>query len=188
MILLTGKEHESYLNQTNCHIFKKKFGDEYTANKYRKVRDHCHYTGKYRGAAHNIYSLKYNINKKIPVDFCNRLNYDDHFIIKELAKEFEREFNCLGENTQKYKTFSVPITKGVTRINKNRKEITKAISCELQFIDSIRFVASSLSNLVDNFDEVIYLIKCINIGMIMNNVKHVESNTKIVIPVLKTQN
>ena len=51
---------------------------------------------------------------EIPVVFYNGSNSDYHFIIKELAKLFEGQFECLGENTEKYKTFSVPIEKDVT--------------------------------------------------------------------------
>ena len=59
------------------------FKHEYTMDKnYLKVKDHCHYRGKYRGAAHSIYNLKYIIPKEIPVVFHNGLNYDYHFIIK----------------------------------------------------------------------------------------------------------
>ena len=66
---------------------------------------HC----KYRGAAGSICNLRYNVPNEIPVNFHNGSNYDYHFIIKELANEFEGQFECLGENTKKYKTFSVPI-------------------------------------------------------------------------------
>ena len=76
--------------------------------------------------------------------------YDYHFIIKELAEDFKNQLTCLGENTGKYITFTVPIEKEVTRINKNGQEITRNISYVLWFIDSARFVASSLSNLVNN--------------------------------------
>ena len=70
-----------------------------------KVRDPCHYTGKYRGAAHDICNLRYKIPKEIPVIFHNGSTYDYHFIIKELAEEFEGEFECLGANTEKYNFF-----------------------------------------------------------------------------------
>ena len=86
--------------------------------KYHKVGDHCHYTGEYRGAAHSICNLKYH----------NGSNCDYHFIIKELAKDFKKQFICLGENTEKYITFTVPVEKEVTRIDKNGEEITKDIS------------------------------------------------------------
>ena len=55
---------------------------------------------------------------EIPVVFHNGSNYDYHFIIKELEKEFKRQLDCLRENIQKYKTFSVPIEKEVTKLIK----------------------------------------------------------------------
>ena len=63
--------------------------------------------------------------KKIPIVFQNGSNYDYHFIIKELAEEFKKQFTCLAENTEKYITFAVPIEKDIKRIDKNGKEITK---------------------------------------------------------------
>ena len=54
--------------------------------KYFKVKDHCHYTGKYRGAAHDICNLRYTVSKKTPVIFHNGSIYDYYLIIKELAE------------------------------------------------------------------------------------------------------
>ena len=76
------------------------------------------------------------------------------------AWESEKQFTCLGENTKKYITFTVPIGKGVRRIDKNGEEITKNTSHILQFIDCARFMASSLSNFVNNLSEGIHKIKC----------------------------
>ena len=84
---------------------KKKLRTDNNNKKYHKVKDHCHYTGKYRGAAHDICNLRYKTRKEIPVVFYNGSTYDYHFIIKELAEEFEGEFECLGEKTEKYITF-----------------------------------------------------------------------------------
>ena len=128
--------------------------------KYCKVRDHCHYTGEYRGAAHSICNLKYSVPKKIPIVFHNGSNYDYHFIIKELTEEYKRQFTRLRENTEKYRTFTVPTGKEVPGIARNGEEITKNISYILQFIDSAIFVASSLSNLANNLSERIHRIKC----------------------------
>ena len=64
------------------------------------------------------------------------------------------------KNNEKYITFTVPIEKEVTRIDKSGKEVTKNMSCILQFFDSVRFMASSLSNLVNNLYEGIHRIKC----------------------------
>ena len=62
--------------------------------------------------------------KKKFIAFHNGSNFDYHFIIKELAEEFEKQFTCLRENTEKYITFKVSIEKEVTRIDKNGEEIT----------------------------------------------------------------
>ena len=99
MIALTKEERKTHCEQNICYICKKKFSTDDDNKRYRKVKDHCHYTGKYRGAAHNICHLKYKIPKEIPVVFHNGSTYDYHFIIKELAEEFEGQFECLGENT-----------------------------------------------------------------------------------------
>ena len=69
--------------------------------KYSKVTDHCHYTRKYRGAAHSICNFKSSVFIKIPIVFDNGSNYDYNFIIKELAEEFKKQLTCLGENTEK---------------------------------------------------------------------------------------
>ena len=73
--------------QNICYICKK----EFSANdkKYQKVKNHCHYTGTYRGAAHNVFNLRYKTPKEIPIVFHNSSKYDYHFIIKELAEEFD---------------------------------------------------------------------------------------------------
>ena len=94
-------------------------------DKYRKVRDHCHFTAEYRGVAHSTSNLKYSVPKNIPIASHNGSNYDYHFAIKELAEEFEKKITYLGESTEKYITFTVPIEKEVTRIDKNGEEVTK---------------------------------------------------------------
>ena len=151
MIPLTTEEKIYHNKQKICYICKKEFSNNEEKN--YKVWDHCHYTGKYRGAAHNICNLRYKVPKEIPTVFHNGSTYDYHFIIKELVKEFEGNFECLGENTEKYITFSVPIKK---KIENKDLEITYKI----KFIDSFRFMSSSLSKLVDNLSEGIHNNKC----------------------------
>ena len=92
--------------------------------------------------------------------FHNASNYDFHFFIKELAKEFKGELNFLPKNTEKYKTFSNSIRKKIKMIDKDGKEITKTIPFKLKFLDSARFMASSLSNLVNNLAAGIHKVKC----------------------------
>ena len=128
------------------YICEKEFSTDNKNKKYNKVRDHCHYTGKYRGAAHNNCNLRYKIPKEIPAVFHNGSTYGYHFIIKQLAREFKDNFECIGENTEKYITFSVPI--------KKEHYNGKPSIYRLKFIDSCRFMQSSLSNLVDNLSEI----------------------------------
>ena len=111
----------------------------------RKVRDHCHYTGKYRGAAYSKCNLNYKIVKEVPVLFHNGSVYDYDFIIKYLAREFKGNSECLGENTEKYISFTVPFKKVI-----NDKETKYRI----RISDSCRFMQDSLSNLVDNLSQL----------------------------------
>ena len=100
MIPLTDEENRSYENQKLCHVCKKLFKKD-----DKKMKDHCHFTGKYRGAAHNKCNIKYKITKNILIVFHNLSSYDGHFIIKELANELDGILECLGENTKKYISF-----------------------------------------------------------------------------------
>ena len=152
MVSLTTEEKIHYNKQKICYICKKEFNNN--DKKQQKVKDHCHYTGKYRGAAHNICNLRYKVPKEIPVVFHNSSTYDYHFIIKELVKEFDGNFDCLGENTEKYITFSVPLKKKI----ENKASIE--INYKTKFIDSCRFMSSSLSKLVDHLSEGIHNNKC----------------------------
>ena len=95
--------------------------------KYCKVRYHCHYTGEYRDATHSIRNLKYCVPKKVLIVFHNESNYDYHFAIKELAVEFKKRFTCLGENTGKYITFTVPVEKKLQELIKMEKKLQKYI-------------------------------------------------------------
>ena len=99
MIELTLEERKEYKDATYCHIYKKVFGDK---KKHRKVRDHDHYTGKYRGATHSICNLRYSAPKDIPVLFHNGTNYDFNLIITELAEELRSELQCIPVNTNRY--------------------------------------------------------------------------------------
>ena len=164
MVSLTTEEKIHYNKQKICYICKKEFNNNNDTTessslerkKQQKVKDHCHYTGKYRGAAHNICNLRYKVSKEIPVVFHNGSTYDYHFIIKELVKEFDGNFDCLGENTEKYITFSVPLKKKI----ENKASIE--INYKIKFIDSCRFIPSLSSKLVDNLSEGIHNNKCSN--------------------------
>ena len=150
MIPLTDNENKFYEERKECHISQKEFCYDKNEKKkfklYQKVRCHCHYTGKFRGAAHSICNLNYKVPQEIPVKIHNGSKYDYHFIIRELAEEFKGQFECLGENTEKYITFSVPI--------KKENDNDKTITCKIKFIDICRFMESKLSDLPDNLSEI----------------------------------
>ena len=74
---------------------------------------------EYKGAANSICNLKHGVPKTIPIALHNRSNYDYHFIVKELPEEFKKQLTCLGKKTEKFITFTVPIEKEVTTIDKN---------------------------------------------------------------------
>ena len=97
----------------------------------------------------------YNTPREIPVVFHNGSSYDYHFIVKGLGEEFEGDFECLGENKEKYITFSVPIEK-----ESNEDE---TIIYRIKFIGSFRFMPTSLSTLVDNLsNKIIENGKCVD--------------------------
>ena len=77
-------------------------------------------------------NLRYKVPKEIPVVFHNVSTYDYHFIIKQLAREFKGNFECIGENTEKYISFFVPI--------KKEHDNGKPSIYRLKFIDSYRFM------------------------------------------------
>ena len=126
--------------------------DKNTFKLYHKVRYQCYYTEKFRGAAHTICNLRYKTPKEIPVAFHNGSTYDYHFIINKLAKEFYGQVECWGENTEKYVNFSVPISKELDN--------DKTITYRLKFIDSFRFMSTSLSSLVDNLAAKLHSDNC----------------------------
>ena len=153
MIPLTYKENKSYKEQETYHICKEKFcmdKDDKNYKNKRKVKDHFHYTGKFRGAAHSKWNLNYKSSKEIPI-IIHHANYDTHFIINQ-SEEFKGKLNCIEENMEKYINFSVPIKKEFD----NGKKITH----KLKFIDSFRFMSTSLSELVDNMSGILNSIEC----------------------------
>ena len=114
IISLTKEEKINYNDQQICYICKKEFDKNDKKPHQVKIIVIIRVN---TGAAHNICNLRYKVPKEIPVVFHNGSTYDYHFIIKELVKEFEGNFDCLGENTEKYITFSVPLKKKIE--NKN---------------------------------------------------------------------
>ena len=124
---MSAEEKEKFQLSNSCWICNKLFdvGD-------KKVRDHCHITGKYRGAAHFSCNTNLKLSKKVPVIFYNLRSYDSHLITKEIGK-FDVKVSVIPNGLEKYMAFT---------INKN-----------LAFIDSIQFMNLSLDSLVRNLSD-----------------------------------
>lgn len=96
------------------------------------VRDHCHVTGKFRGAAHNACNITLKQRERIPILFYNLRGYDSHLIMEVIAKMKDKNINCIPQNHDKH---------------------IWLCSGKLEFIDTFQFLSSSLEKLVDNLVE-----------------------------------
>ena len=150
LIELTKEENENHKNQKVCYICRKEFGAYDKDKNYCKVKHYCYFTGKYEGACHKICRSKCKSLKEIPIASHNGSTYDYHFTVNEPATSFKEygNFECFGENSEKYITFSVPFKKDL--------ENGKSIKYKLKFIDSFRYMATSLSNLVNILSNQLY--------------------------------
>ena len=140
MTPLTKSQLKEHKRATKCHICFKPFGDR------GKVRDHCHCGGIYRGAAHFSCNLRYKIPSYIPVVFHNLAGYNAHLFIRELAK-YTTSMGVIAKNVEDYISFSikVEVDKYVdSEGNERPREI------ELRFMDSFKFMSSSLDSPVNN--------------------------------------
>ena len=86
-LIMTEKEEEKFQSSITCWICEKLIEDE-------KVRDHCHITGKFRGAAHWTCNINLQLTKKVPVIFRNLRGYDSHLILDEL-KNFDVKIDVI---------------------------------------------------------------------------------------------
>ena len=142
-MIITPKEQEQFNQASNCWICGK------LLNLQDRVRDHCHFTGRYRGAACNICNLKYCKPNNISVFFHNLSGYDSHLFIKKLNTTMGN-IDCIPNNEENYISFSKTIKTGEY---KNKRGETKNKYFKIIFKDSLKFMASSLEALVNNLPE-----------------------------------
>ena len=142
-MIITIEEEEQFKQASNCWICQKKLNLE------DRVRDHCHFTGRYRGAAHNICNLKYSKPNNISVFFHNLTGYDSHLFIKKLGVT-EGNIDCIPNNEEKYISFSKTI---ITGEYTNKKGETRNKYFKIIFKDSLKFLLSGLEALVNNLPE-----------------------------------
>ncbi|CAG2236015.1 unnamed protein product [Mytilus edulis] len=129
-----GKSQKS----TICWLCEESLEDD-------KVRDHCPFTGKYRGAAHNTCNLKHRLPRFVPVYFHNLAGYDAHLFGRNLATS-EGEIRCIPNTEENYISFSKKIKVG--EYEDKRTNRMKSISQDLRFVDSVKIMKASLEKIV----------------------------------------
>jgi len=120
-------DQQKFDNSLNCSICQKDLGTD-------RVRDHCHLTGRFRGAVHSKCNLYYKVNKFIPVFLYNFSKYDCHLFIQELGK-IRGEISVIPINKENY----ISVSKKIKCLSE--------ISFEIRFLDTYRFMPSSLDTL-----------------------------------------
>ena len=143
-MIFTPENEKEFINVLNCWICGEYMGND-------RVRDHCHFTGKFRGAACNSCNLKLRRQNNISVFFHNLAGYDSHLFIKKLGTPEEKEnIDCIPNNEEKYISFSKTI---ITGQYKNKQGETKDKTFKIIFKDSLKFMSSSLGALVNNLPK-----------------------------------
>ena len=175
MTPLTPEQQKKHNDSNKCYICQKKFNNNKKSNYYKnlkKVKDHDHYTGIHRSAAHSICNLRYSTQRDIPVVIHNGSNYDFHLIIKELAKEFREKIHCIPEDKEKYKSFSFPLKyKSLTSFSGEEYEIL----LNLRFIDSNKFMMEPLGNHLNNLHELL-VFNCLDKSVQQIKIKYDDKN------------
>ena len=143
-MVFTKEDKKQFNMASDCWICGEELGND-------RVRDHCHYTGCYRGAAHNSCNLKYRKPESVPVFFHNLTGYDSHLFIKKLGSSNKKEtIECIPNNEEKYITFTKTI---ITGQYTNKKGESKNKTFNIVFKDSLKFMSSSLGALVNNLPK-----------------------------------
>ena len=150
MFPLTNQEWKSFREAKVCWLCRKGF----EGGNLTKVRDHCHFSGKFRGAAHASCNLEFKRPKFTPVFFHNLQNYDAHLFVRALGTLDEvLNVTCIPNNEEKYISFSLKF-----ELKKEWKEIEEEwkefiVKHEIRFLDSFKFTLSGLSSLVANLPK-----------------------------------
>ncbi len=163
-MVMTESDEVKHELAKECYACKDIFGRMCGINKetgepiiVRKCRDHCHITGKYRGAACDKCNLRMRVPKFVPVLFHNLEGYNSHLFVKSLGLT-EGDIKCIPKTDEKYISFSKNIlmeTEIIITIDKNgeEKEKEKKHYLEMRFLDSLKFMNKSLDKLVKTLRE-----------------------------------
>ena len=92
---MSGSDWRAFKKAINCHICSKELGGD-------RVKDHCHVTGQFRGAAHNDCNINYKFTGRIPVVLHNLRGYDSHMTMQAIGKIQGKSLKCIPNNMEKY--------------------------------------------------------------------------------------
>ena len=154
-MIMSESEKDQHKKSDSCYAcgieFKADRVNDKTKKKEKiiKCADHCHITGKYRGAACDKCNLRMRVPKFVPVLFHNLEGYDAHLFVKSLGLK-EGDIRCIPKTDEKYISFSKSIPME-TYIDNNGKEKTEHL--EMRFLDSFKFTLKSLDSLVKTLSE-----------------------------------
>ncbi len=154
-MIMSESEKDQHKKSDSCYAcgieFRADRVNEKTKKKEKviKCRDHCHITGKYRGAACDKCNLRMKVPMFVPVLFHNLEGYDAHLFVKSLGLE-EGDISCIPKTDEKYISFSkdIPMEAIVSDDGK-----IKIICLEMRFLDSFKFTLKSLDSLVKTLGE-----------------------------------
>ncbi|XP_039278288.1 uncharacterized protein LOC120350099 [Nilaparvata lugens] len=167
---LTKYEEIKFQKTKICHICEKPFNDDIN---YEKVKDHCHLSGKYRGAAHKSCNLNFKLPQTIPIYCHNMSGYDTHLYIKELSKKYKK-VDLIANTDEKYINYSINSGYGYEfgEDNKPRKNI------KFSFVDTFRFMASSIEKLAKSLkkEDCKHINNFIKNGKVLNDIIKREDN------------
>ena len=144
-MIFIEEDQKQFNKALNCWICGKELEND-------RVRDHCHFTGRYRGAAHNNCNLQNKVPNNIPVFFHNLAGYDSHLFIKKLGcvNNEKETVKCIAKNEEQYINFTKTIIAGQYE---NAKGEMKDKTFNIVFKDSLKFMSSSLETLVENLPK-----------------------------------
>ncbi len=149
-MVMTESDKSQHEKSENCYACGTRFKATRTNEKTKKEEkvikcpDHCHITGKYRGAACDKCNLRMRVPKFVPVLFHNLEGYDSHLFVKSLGLE-EGDIKCIPKTDEKYISFSKNIPMETFRADDGKE---KTACLEMRFVDSIKFTIKSLDSLV----------------------------------------
>ncbi len=157
---MSNSDKKQHMRAENCYACGTKFGTKRInkqskkEEKVTKCKDHCHITGKYRGAACDKCNLRMMVPMFVLIVFDNLEGYDSHLFVKSLGLT-EGDINCIPKTDEKYISFTKKIPMDTYKdVRSDGSVVEKTIHLEMRFIDSVKFTFKSLDSLVSTLRKI----------------------------------